>query len=229
MKHTLLILGDSHVNIYKMCNLPKFFNCVNIIHTDSEDMNRNGKFIPYLMNTISVSGEIYLKHHIEQYKNVDYMMFIFGEPDVRIHFDKQINILNRQEDEVIETLCKNYIAKLIEIVPPNIKIIIRYILPQRVYSMFGSIYTPKGGIVDRVRYTNKMNLKLKELCELHHLLFFDNYEQPNLIAQDGSLKDEYVDSTTHYNDTSIYLLDNEISIFNDKIYNPAGNTPCKSN
>jgi hypothetical protein len=52
-----------------------------ITQTDCEDVNRNGKFIPYLMNTISNKGEIYLTHHINQYKNVNYIMFVFGEPE----------------------------------------------------------------------------------------------------------------------------------------------------
>ena len=55
-------------------------------------------------------------------------MFVFGEPDIRIHFNKQINELNRDVDEVVSTLCNNYILKLLDIVPSTIKIIIRYIL-----------------------------------------------------------------------------------------------------
>jgi hypothetical protein len=57
------------------------------------------------MNTITDKGEFYLHHHIDKYKNTkEYIMYIFGEPDVRIHFHKQINIVKRNEDEVIETL-----------------------------------------------------------------------------------------------------------------------------
>lgn len=221
MKPTIVILGDSHVRIYYSNNiLNNIFNTVSIIHTDSEDLSRNGKFIPYLLHTISTKGEIYLNHYLEKYKDVDYMMFIFGEPDARIHIDKQINICNRDEDEVIETLSQNYINKLLNIVPKNIKIIIRYILPQRVYSMYGSIYVPVGHISDRVRYTNKMNLKLKELCANNNILFFDNYEKDKLINDNGTLKDEFCDGSTHYNTEAIKYIDKEILIFNDiyKIY-----------
>jgi len=165
------------------------------------------------MNTISNKGDIYLKHFIEKYSDTNYIMFIFGEPDVRIHFDKQINSLNRNEDEVIDTLAKNYINLLIKITPNNIKIIIRYILPQRIYSMYGTTYTPNGDILDRVRYTNKMNLKLKSLCEENNILFFDNYEKYILTNIDGSLKDEYCDGLTHYNFNSIIYIDNEIKTF----------------
>jgi len=216
MKPNIVILGDSHVRIYNSSEiLNNVFNTVKIIHTDSEDMNRNGKFIPYLLHTISTKGEIYLDHYMEMYKDVDYMMFIFGEPDVRIHINKQINICNRNEDEVIETLCKNYINKLLNIVPKNIKIIIRYILPQRVYSMYGSIYVPVGHFSDRVRYTNKMNSKFKELCANNNILFFDNYKKDKLINDNGTLKDEFCDGLTHYNLNAIEFINKEILIFND--------------
>jgi hypothetical protein len=102
-------------------------------------------------------------------------MIIFGEPDVRIYFDKQINILNRNEDEVISILCKSYINTLRNIVPSHINIIIRYILPPREYSMFGisnNIYTPKGTLEERIRYTNKMNSQLKFECMNYDNVFF---------------------------------------------------------
>ena len=167
------------------------------------------------MNTISNRGEIYLSNHIQTYKNIDYIMYIFVEPDIRIHFDKQINILNRNEDEVIETLCKNYIEKLLEITPNNTKIIIRYILPQRIYSMFGSIYTQNGSINDRVRYTNKMNDTIRDLCKISNIYFLDNYEKNQLINNDGRLKDEFCDGLTHYNENSINYINNELVIFNN--------------
>lgn len=84
-------------------------------------------------------------------------MFIFGEPDVIIHIDKQINVHERNEDEVIKTLARKYINKLIEITPRHIKIIIRYILPQREHSMYGE-YVPVGSLSCRVRYTYKLFL-----------------------------------------------------------------------
>jgi hypothetical protein len=215
MKKSILILGDSHVNIYNYLDISNYFKIIKIIQTDCEDIKRNGKFIPYLMNTISNKDDVYLSHYFKKFKNIDFVLYIFGEPDIRIHFDKQINILNRNEDEVIETLCKNYIQKLLEITPINTKIVIRYILPQRIYSMFGSVYTPNGSIKDRVRYTNKMNKKLKDLCKINNIFFLDNYEKTQLINNDGSLKDEFCDGLTHYNNNNklITLLNNELYIF----------------
>lgn len=150
--HTLVILGDSHVDIYKYSNINAYFNVKNIIHTDSLDVERNGKFTPYLMNTIGDRGEHYLAHHINTIEIADYIMYIFGEPDVRIHLHKQITVLDRDEDEVITTLVSKYVSKLITITPVQSRIIIRYVLPQREHSMYGTAYIPVGAIEDRVRY-----------------------------------------------------------------------------
>lgn len=60
--NTLLIIGDSHVGIYNHCT-QSAFNIVKIIHSDSEDVIQNGRFIPYLMNTVGERGEIYIKQH----------------------------------------------------------------------------------------------------------------------------------------------------------------------
>lgn len=213
MKTNIVLIGDSHVNIYRSSGLHDFFNVLQIIHSDSEDVSRFGKFTPYLMHTISEKGDFYLQYHIDKYKNqTDYIMYIFGEPDIRIHFDKQINLLHRDENEVIESLCKNYVNKIIEITPKNIKIIVRYILPQRIESMFGE-YIPRGNIIDRVRYTNKMNLILKHLCEQNGLLFFENSEKISLVENEGSLQDIYCDGTTHYNSNAIIYIDKEIEMF----------------
>jgi hypothetical protein len=57
----IVILGDSHVSIYKKIHM---FYSLHIHHTDSEDILRNGKFLPYLMNTISKKGDSLLSHYI---------------------------------------------------------------------------------------------------------------------------------------------------------------------
>ena len=209
----LVIIGDSHVNIYASSSeIRNRFNVLRIIHSDCEDASRHGKFLPYLMNTIGNKGEYLIKHHIDKCINTEYAMFIFGEPDVRIHLHKQIKILNRDEDEVIQVLAVKFINKIIEITPKHIKIIIRYLLPQREHSMFGE-WVPNGIISDRNRYTNKLNAMLKQICENNQILFFDNYEKNSLVKRDGSLKDEYCDGTTHYNLKSIPLIDKEINNF----------------
>jgi len=211
-KPRIVIIGDSHVNIYSECvDLITEFNITRVIHTDSEDVNRNGRFIPYLMNTIGDRGHLLLQHHIDKYKdNTDYMMFVFGEPDVRIHFNKQINELGRDENEVVYNVASKYVAKLRQIVPSHIKIIVRYLLPQRQHSMFGD-WVPRGSLQERVRYTQKMNIALQQICYQMRVLFLTNSEFANLTTVEGELKDEYCDGLTHYNSASVKYIINELS------------------
>ena len=109
----LVIIGDSHVNIYKSSSeIKNKFDVMRIIHSDCEDVTRNGMFLPYLMNTIGDKGDSLIKHHLDKHSNADYIMFIFGEPDIRIHMHKQIQIINRDEDEVIQTLALKFVNKI---------------------------------------------------------------------------------------------------------------------
>ena len=53
MLNTIVILGDSHVNIYNHSqSLKKYFKNIKIHHTDCEDVSRNGKFTPYLTSSL---------------------------------------------------------------------------------------------------------------------------------------------------------------------------------
>lgn len=209
---SIYILGDSHTGIYAdALHLKKYFSDVIINYTGPDT-----QYCPYLMNSIAERGEILLKPYLEKCINSSYIMFVFGEPDVRIHFDKQINELKREEDEVINVLCNKYIKKLIDIVPKNVKIIIRYIIPQRKFSMFGilgSKFIPRGTFTDRVRWKTKMNNKLKKTCLENNIFFLDNYAHVYLTKEDGELKDEYVDTMTHYNLDSIGFINDEINYF----------------
>jgi len=78
--------------------------------------------------------------------------------------------------------------------------------------MFGE-WVPNGTLSDRNRYTNKLNATLNQICVKKRILFFDNYERDSLVKEDGSLKDDYCDGTTHYNLKSIPFIDKEISKF----------------
>jgi hypothetical protein len=216
--YNLVILGDSHANILKQSNVSSFFNLVGLHHVDAEHCARTCQFMPFLMHSVGLRGEMILKHYMEHYTNanIDYMMFVLGEPDIRIHFDKQINTLGRNIDEVIGLLVDNYIHKLIEIVPKNTKIIIKYCLPQRENSMFNvanNAYIPRGSLQQRVDWTKQLNNTLKAKCIDKGLLFFENIAYNDLTKETGELKDEYCDGITHYNVNSIGLINYEIEYF----------------
>jgi len=92
--------------------------------------------------------------------------------------------------------------KLRNIIPPTIKIIVRYILPTRETSMFNverNKYVPQGTLKERVQYTNRLNEILKSECVKHEL-----------TNQKEELADEYCDGSTHYNVTSLSILQKEL-------------------
>lgn len=130
--------------------------------------------------------------------------------------------MNRDEDEVITMLVNKYINKLITITPVQSIIIIRYVLPQREHSMYGTAYIPVGAIEDRVRYTCKLNAELQRVCEATGILFFANYMQNEVIDAHGTLMDECCDGSTHYNAASLPFVNDEIRIFCGK------HIPCKN-
>jgi hypothetical protein len=210
----LLVLGDSHVCIYNHKHIfSNLFEEITIHHCDSDNYHRVGQFKPYLLHTIANKGDVLLKDYIQTYSDYDYVMLVFGEPDVRIHFHKQINILHRDENEVIRTLSESLINTLRIIVPPSMKVIIRYILPTRESSMFNveaNKYIPQGTLEERIRYTNRLNETLKSECMKHNMFFFENIYKNELINQKGELADEYCDGTTHYNINSLPILQKEI-------------------
>ncbi len=212
----LYILGDSHVNIYRISNINKYFNC-SIHHTDCEYSSRIGQFKPFLMNTITNKGKEFLSCYINNIKN-SFIMFIFGEPDVRIHIHKQINLYNRNEEEIIDTLSKNYVNFIIEICKLcDSTPIIRYILPPVDKDFWEiEIFKANGTIDERVRYTNKLNDKIKHYCYINNVLFFENINKTLLTNENGSLKEEYIIGQTHYNENSIELINQEILYFLEK-------------
>lgn len=211
----LLILGDSHTNIYENNGtlFSNIFNEVRIHYCDSDNYKLTGQLKPILLNSIQKKGDIILGNYIKTYSNFDYIMLIFGEPDVRIHFHKQIHTLKRDEDEVINTLVTSLITKLKSFIPSNMKIIIRYILPPRESSMFNvdnNKYIPQGTLDERIRYTNKLNSALKYLSTENNIYFFDNIYKNELINQRGELADKYCDGQTHYNNNTLPILQKEI-------------------
>ena len=74
-------------------------------------------------------------------------------------------------------------------------------------------YKPHGSITERVRYTNSLNAKLKELCAGTDLYFFDNSQNDNVTYENGSLKHTYIVGDTHYNGAALPYVNAEIDSF----------------
>jgi hypothetical protein len=177
----LYIYGDSHG---KFCfqNLPiPFYDR----HNSSITMFRIGR-----------DNAIVNFNNIEHDEN-SIICLVYGEVDCRCHIQRQIN-LGRNEDEVIRELVDNYFKTVQNNVTVFKKIIVVGVMPPTKQSDYENLYGPithdfpfVGHDLDRVRYTNKVNMHIEQNCANCGYIYFnpfDFYTRP-----DGTLKYELSD------------------------------------
>jgi hypothetical protein len=160
------------------------------------------------------------KQIINYNKNFDLkentIVICYGEVDCRCHIGKQINS-GRKEDEVIKELVESYIDTILKNIS-NSKVIIIAVIPPTSQNE----YERKNGPIrdefpfvnsdeDRVRYTNKVNLLLKEYSEKYNFVFFDPYNYYK--NSNGTLKYELSDGSVHIKDVG-YFVEQFIQILN---------------
>lgn len=185
------VFGDSHSDIYKNSGVSLAFT--NVLRYENENA-------PYTMFRIGDPKDSLLKElFVAKESN---LVFVFGEPDVRVHFQRQIDFYHRDEDEIVDTLCRNYITRLVTIFPEK-ALFIRFVIPPRKYSLFelwGKLYVPNGTLEDRIRYTKKINEKLKELAESFQKSGKKVYFIPvidDITKDSGELRDDCTENQTH--------------------------------
>jgi hypothetical protein len=131
----------------------------------------------------------------------DTVVFAFGEVDCRAHIGKQIE-LGRTENEVIDTLTKEYIDTICSVT--NSRVIVVAVIPPTARKDYESSVVNCGfpfvsSDEDRVRYTRSVNNHLFELCRKYNFIFFDPYEP--YTREDGCLRRELSDGNVHIGDT----------------------------
>jgi hypothetical protein len=174
------------------------------------------------MNSIAHRGTELLQPYISIIPPQSHIMFVFGEPDCRIHIHKQIHQCGRSEDEVLETLARNYVHMVKHICSlTNCTGIIRYVLPPIDKAVWNNpLYTPHGTIMERVNYTQKLNMLLSSLCAHNELYFIDNIHRAHVIIENGSLNHYYADDETHYNTNALHIINDELTHFYTRPLNP---------
>ena len=123
----------------------------------------------------------------------------FGEIDVRCLIYNQIHEKGREEDEVINTLVDNYVSRLFSL---HKDIAILSIVPPIDFFTGGyqsnkncSLFPFIGPDECRVRYTKKMNDRLKKNCQEKGLVFVDIYSP--YVDDKGFLNKESSDGAIH--------------------------------
>lgn len=139
--------------------------------------------------------------------NGDMVCFCFGEIDCRCHINKYEPDWQKNVDLLVE----KYFANIVENVKKceNITVFVYNVVPPLERELdinkwveIGNELPSLGTDEDRKKYTNYMNIKLKENCVKHNFIFFDVY---NKYANDkGFLNQEYSDGNCHINNP-IYM------------------------
>jgi len=118
--------------------------------------------------------------------------------------------LGRDEDIIIEELVSNYFSTLKHNIQLHKKIIVVAVIPPTNQNDYEHINGPImhdfpfiGNDSDRVRYTNKVNRLMKELCITNGYIYFDPYIY--YTREDGTLKYELSDKSVHLGDNSVFL------------------------
>lgn len=194
----IILYGDSHVD-YSFKNL-------SIIHrnysTPSVTMYRIGrdKVIPRHISQPVIG--------IYKFRRRPIFCFGYGEVDCRCHIGKQV-VLGRNEDDIINELTSAYIDTIKRVVTSYEKIIIVGVIPPRCQEEYknehGQItheFPFVGTDIERLRYTNKVNERLKTLCQLNKFQYFNGYDY--CTRSDGYLDGRYSDQV-HLKDNAVFL------------------------
>jgi len=127
----------------------------------------------------------------------DFVVFTFGEIDVRCHIGIQRDKHNRDVEEIIDMLADNFLLSILEN-NQQLFIDIHYIICSIVPPTNAS-YNPEfpfyGTLEDRIILTKKINRYLKNKCELNDIGFLDIYDHYSL--KNGELDPAISDGLVH--------------------------------
>jgi hypothetical protein len=134
------------------------------------------------------------------------IVLCYGEVDCRCHIGKQI-LLGRKEDDVIEELVSLYFKTISQISKAQ-KIIIGVIPPvsqkehEKIHGPITHEFPFVGSDEDRIRYTQKVNEKLKDYSLKNGYVYFNPYDY---YTRNGILKRELSDNNCHLGDNTYFL------------------------
>jgi hypothetical protein len=139
-------------------------------------------------------------------RNVDisynsFVIFCFGEIDIRCHIFNQIQLNDLTEDEIINSLIIDYVnhIKSQKIFFEKIGIL-SITPPSKKNRNIENINFPFLGLdEDRSRYTIKANSILKELCKENDINFIDIYQY--YADENGMLINHMSDGSVHIGNT----------------------------
>lgn len=141
-------------------------------------------------------------HYHNYMNNRDTIIYCCGEIDVRCHIKKQI-LLNREKEEIINTLAKNYVNAILNRDKKdkhkkiNITRIIMSVVPPCIFKTIkdNPDYPCIGTDEERAEYTLLLNKELEDLCAINNIMFFNIY--PFYADQNGSMRTDMSKDGVH--------------------------------
>jgi hypothetical protein len=139
------------------------------------------------------------------------IILCYGEVDCRCHIEKQKIEYGRDEDEIIKILVCAYFKTIMNNIKKCKKIIIVAVIPpvdSNLRDNTNDQYNPfpvLGTNETRIRYTNKVNNLIRQLCDRLGYTYFNPYEKYK--TEEGCLNYEYADETLLHVKNNKYILD----------------------
>lgn len=151
----------------------------------------------------SNQGSSFREHGI---KNGDFVVFIFGEIDVRNHIGKQRDSLGRNEDEILKTLAVNYLQKIHEEASyfDSITCAVRFVTPVSEQTRDPIRHPAHGTKEDRAQLVNKLNGLLRDESSRYGVVYIGGYDE--FVAENGFVSSVYCSDGIHLNKNALPLL-----------------------
>lgn len=188
----LYIFGDSHAH-FSFKNLKISHQNMHQSSVTMFRVGRDNKIVNYNANIDITTNTVLL---------------CYGEVDCRCHIGKQVN-LGRNEDDVINELATCYFKTISNSIK-NAKVIVASIIPPTARNDYETINGPIlhefpfiNSDDDRTRYTNKLNKKIEELCNMHNYIYFDGYSFYR--RESGMFSYEFSDECVHLKDNLNFI------------------------
>lgn len=189
-KFGIHVFGDSHSRLYASKHMTDYI--CNVYYVGAITMfriGRDGLLIDDLKQISKNWYAEYIPNAKPQYKHLkypsndtiqpgDYVIFVFGEIDVRNHLLKQRDRQHRPINELVTDLAAAYVSVILQnkVTYPNTHLGIQSIIPpisrQHVKDL-SEEYPDYGTIEERIVINRMLNAELEELCRQNSIMFFD--------------------------------------------------------
>ena len=206
IKPMIICLGDSHSSVFskeeriiaqwpdKEFRLLSKFKPVRIGPATAYNLNKKIDLLNSVLNRTF-------------YLRTSFVLFCFGEVDIRAHIIKQSQLQKRDAELIIKECVDRYISTVLEVKPIR-KIRKSIFAPIASWSMEKPYSGPSFGTnIERNNITRLFNKYLEKKCLENNIIFISIFEE--MLNKDGSTNADFLDdygTGIHLNQKSMPLI-----------------------